>query len=415
MIIQMIFQDFSQSQEFLNTYQIIIIYIYIIMFQSLQGDKNLQVLIDQVVNFQKNQQLHQKKYQQFPPHHPYLPVRSNPMQGQGPPRINRPNDYKLDSIHFQLYNQQTVNTTINSDQLDIQLRTMQSNKTISLYCMDKQREFDQSIPQQPPRLRIEFKIEEINDEVEVNFYEFSIKILTKSIINQQQKPTEQKRQAIQLSPEIFKAEGKLIQVVLKLQKELFKNTQSKQQLTEYFKSLGLNRLKFIGSETPPPLEQIPQKPIIQKEKEEDPIPDPALDDILPSEKEILQYFPKLSDDQMNQVLKYKETLSTTSNEEKMKKLQDELRLKQLKNNSLTSEKRIFKCPVASCNKQFNKIGQLKSHIKKNHQKLSEIDFQIDDNGEYKWNEKALDYCLILNKICPLFVKQVLNDMKQRKD
>jgi hypothetical protein len=54
-------------------------------------------------------------------------------------------------------------------------------------------------------------------------------------------------------------------------------------------------------------------------------------------------------------------------------------------------------------------------MKKSHPKLSEIDLNIDDQGIFTWNEKALDYCILLGYIFPQFVKNVIKEMKQRKE
>lgn len=52
-------------------------------------------------------------------------------------------------------------------------------------------------------------------------------------------------------------------------------------------------------------------------------------------------------------------------------------------------------------------------MKKHHPELSKLEIELTDEGIFKYGPKALDFALIMGKLYPSEVKNVVKTMKQK--
>ncbi|CAD8180176.1 unnamed protein product [Paramecium octaurelia] len=427
----------SQSIHFIQLYLNKYIFNQFIMLPKFQNsfalDKNLQTLIESFNQSQKNPGAIPRNRIQG--NYPYLPggIRS----ATGPQTLN----ILQEKVQFTLQSNPAVNTIFLNDQQDIILKFQLGIRILQIVTLDKpvrdQKEEEQNInhflpqtyPYQPvSRLKIEFKLEE-TDEIEVNGNDNMVTIFTKASIKQQ-KNDQNKKQIQCLHQEIAsknETQTQTVQIVMKFQREWYLKSgnnflAAKKILQDYFKSLQIPKTKFTAfdNQAPPQEQQAqpeiakkqPIKPEVSKEPEKEQEEEEIPPDV--SGKDLQNLFPLVSEDFVQRQREALDKKNSTP-EEKIKRLFEEVRIKQFKSQPYSADKNFFKCPYHRCQKGYKRPNQLKNHMKQNHQKLSEIGFTIDDNGEFKYNDKILDYCLLLWKVYPNFVKSVINEMRQRKE
>ncbi|CAK56801.1 unnamed protein product (macronuclear) [Paramecium tetraurelia] len=348
-----------------------------------------------------------------------------------------------EKVTFILQSNSAINTTFINDQQDIILKFQLGNRMLSIITLDRsqkeQKEDDQNMNvylqqpypyQQQQKLKIDFKLED-TDEIEVNGVDNIVTILTKGQIKQlKSEQTKKQIQILHLDIANNKPEGQTVQIQFKFLKEWYLKLgnnllTAKKALQEFFKSLQIPKTKFTAFDNQPPGPDQPnihlqpdlnKKPSIKPEgkQETEKIQEEVEQSNPIPEKDLQNLFPLVSEEFVQRQRESLEKKNCTA-EEKIKRLFEEVRIKQYKQQSYSAEKNFFKCPYHKCQKGYKRPNQLKNHIKQNHQKLSEIGFTIDDNGEYKYNERILDYCLLLWKVYPNFVKSVINEMRQRKE
>ncbi|CAD8086145.1 unnamed protein product [Paramecium sonneborni] len=403
---------------------------------SFAPDKNLQTLIESFNQSQKNQGT-------IPRNRISNTYQLIPGTAIRPPGTQTLNIFQ-EKVTFTLQSNPSINTIFSNDQQDILLKFSPNNRNIQIVTLDRplreQKEEDQSMNsyissaysyQQQYKLKIDFKLED-TDEIEVNGNDNLITILTKGQIKQQ-KNDQNKKQIQCVNQDIInKNEAQIVQIQIKFLREWYVklgNNQftAKKALQDCFKSLQLPKMKFTAfdnqipsSEQPPILSQpdLNKKQSIKTEVKQEPEKEQQQEEVEQptqiSEKDLQNLFPLVSEDFVQRQKEALEKKNSTS-EEKIKRLFEEVRIKQFKSQPYNADKNFFRCPYHRCQKGYKKPNQLKNHMKQNHQKLSEIGFTIDDNGEFKYNEKILDYCLLLWKVYPNFVKSIINEMRQRKE
>jgi len=84
------------------------------------------------------------------------------------------------------------------------------------------------------------------------------------------------------------------------------------------------------------------------------------------------------------------------------------------NANISLNKKVYKCPVYKCVFSKNTPNMLKTHMQQKHKKLVELGFDVDQMGEFKWKTELLDFCLMVSKIYPRFVKNVIKEAKKSK-
>jgi len=52
-------------------------------------------------------------------------------------------------------------------------------------------------------------------------------------------------------------------------------------------------------------------------------------------------------------------------------------------------------------------------MKKQHPELSKADIELTEEGSFRFSQKALDFALIMGKLYPLEVKNIVKSMKQK--
>ena len=52
-------------------------------------------------------------------------------------------------------------------------------------------------------------------------------------------------------------------------------------------------------------------------------------------------------------------------------------------------------------------------MKKQHPELSKVDIELTEEGTFKFGQKALDFALIMRRLYPLEVKNIVKAMKQK--
>ncbi|CAD8071394.1 unnamed protein product [Paramecium primaurelia] len=390
---------------------------------SFAQDKNLQTLIESFNQSQKNPNALQR--QRFLSYMPPGSIRPSP---NGTQALN----IFQEKVSFTLLANPSINSIFTNDQQDIILKFQIGNRNFQIVTLDrpmkdqKEEESNQNpqiiYPYQQQKQKIDFKLED-TDEIEVNGNDNSLTISTKSIIKytrseQNKKPIQNLHQEIQ-----NKNEAQMIQIQFKFLREWYVklgNNQygAKKVLQEYLKSLLIPKIKFLAFDQqqsiPEPTPQPPQPDLDKKpQKIEEQEPEEDQHYLIP-EKDLQNLFPHVTEEFVQRQREALEKKNQTT-EEKIKRLFEEVRIRHFKSQPYNAEKNVFKCPYHKCQKFYKKPNQLKNHLKTNHQKLSEIGFTIDDNGEYKYNERILDYCQLLWKVYPNFVKSVINEMRQRKD
>ncbi|CAK80938.1 unnamed protein product (macronuclear) [Paramecium tetraurelia] len=352
-----------------------------------------------------------------------------------------------EKVQFTLQSNPAVNTIFLNDQQDILLKFQLGIRILQILTLDKpvrdQKDEEQNVNhflpstypyQQQSKLKIEIKLED-TDEIEVNGNDNIVTILTRAQIKQT-KNDQIKKQIQCLHQDIAsKNEAQIVQIQMKFQREWYLKSgnsflAAKKVLQDYFKSLSIPKTKFTAFDiqAPPPEQQVqpeiakkqPIKPDVSKEPEKEQEEEEVPPDV--SGKDLQNLFPLVSEDfvqrqreAIDKSNKFDLNLENSTPEEKIKRLFEEVRIKQFKSQPYSADKNFFKCPYHRCQKGYKRPNQLKNHMKQNHQKLSEIGFTIDDNGEFKYNDRILDYCLLLWKVYPNFVKSVINEMRQRKE
>ncbi|CAD8077556.1 unnamed protein product [Paramecium primaurelia] len=419
----------SYQYNLLNCNQINIFYQFIMLpkFQnSFALDKNLQTLIESFNQSQKNPGAISRNRIQN--NYPCIP--SVIRQPPGSQTLN----LFLEKVTFILLSNSAINTTFLNDQQDIILKLLFNNKILQLVILDRplreQKEDDQSFNlyqqsvypfQQQHKLKVDFKLED-SDEIEVNGDDNFVTILTKAQIKQQKNEQNKKQiQCTRLKLKLFKFNSNFQEngiqnqeIIFLLLKKLSKNILNPYQ---YPKSNLQHLIIKPSTEQPiiPPQQDLNKKQSIKTEVKQEPEKEQEGVEQPPQipEKIFKTYFLQ----QVKSLYRDKEKHQTKNctSEEKIKRLFEEVRIKQFKQQPYSVDKNFFKCPYHRCQKGYKRPNQLKNHLKQNHQKLSEIGFTIDDNGEFKYNERILDYCLLLWKVYPNFVKSVINEMRQRKE
>ncbi|CAD8175005.1 unnamed protein product [Paramecium pentaurelia] len=435
------FYLYIQFKFYINIqiYKYINIFYQIIMLPKFQNsfaqDKNLQTLIESFNQSQKNPgPIPRNRIQNS---FPYIPGTMRPSTGQQALNIFQ------EKLQFILQSNPVINTTFLNDQQDIIFKFTLGSKILQIVTLDRpmkdQKEDDQSMNpylqstypyHSLHKLKIDFRLED-TDEIEVNGNDNTVTILTKAQIKQQ-KNDQTKKQIQCIHQDIVnKNEAQIVQIQMKFLREwhlkLGNNLYvARKALQDYFKSLAMPKIKFIAFDNQVPG---PEQPIIhssqdlnkkqqiiktevkqEPEKEQEEIEQPAQI----SDKDLQNLFPLVSEEFVQRQREALDKKNSTT-EEKIKRLFEEVRIKQFKSQPYSADKNFFRCPYHKCQKGYKKPNQLKNHMKQNHQRLSEIGFTIDDNGEFKYNERILDYCLLLWKVYPNFVKSVINETRQRKD
>ncbi|CAK77516.1 unnamed protein product (macronuclear) [Paramecium tetraurelia] len=402
---------------------------------SFAQDKNLQTLIESFNQSQKNPNaLQRSRYLTYMPSGSIRP----------PPNSTQTLNILQEKVTFTLLTNPSINSTLTNDQQDIILKFQIGNRNLQIVTLDKitrdQKEEEQNqnpyivsdanqidIPilqqqqqqQQQQKQKIDFKLEDA-DEIEVNGNDNILTISTKSIIKynkieQYKKPVQNLHQEIQ-----NKNEAQMIQIHFKFVRDWYTkagNNQfnAKKALQEFLKSLAIPKIKILAFDQQQSLPEAIPDPEKKPEKNEKPEEkEPEEEHEQKSEKDLQNLFPHVTEEFVQRQREALEKKNQTT-DEKIKRLFEEVRIRHFKSQPYNAEKNIFKCPYHKCQKVYKKPNQLKNHLKTNHQKLSEIGLTIDDNGEYKYNERILDYCLLLWKVYPNFVKSVINEMRQRKD
>ncbi|CAD8172453.1 unnamed protein product [Paramecium octaurelia] len=402
---------------------------------SFAQDKNLQTLIESFNQSQRNPGLISRN--RISGNYQSIPGAIRPPTGTQTLSIFQ------EKVTFILQSNTAINTTFINDQQDIILKFQLGSRMLQIITLDRsqkeQKEDDQNMNlylqqqqlyQQQQKLRIDFKLED-TDEIEVNGNDNVVTILTKAQIKQQKsEQTKKQIQILHLDIANNKPEGQTVQIQFKFLKEWYLKLgnnlhTAKKALQEFFKSFSIQKTKFTAFDNQAPGPEQPnillqpelnKKPSIKAEGKQETEKNQEEVEYPPSipEKDLQNLFPSVSEEFIQRQRESLEKKNCTT-EEKIKRLFEEVRIKQFKQQSYSAEKNFFKCPYHKCQKGYKRPNQLKNHMKQNHQKLSEIGFTIDDNGEYKYNEKILDYCLLLWKVYPNFVKSVINEMRQRKE
>jgi len=75
-------------------------------------------------------------------------------------------------------------------------------------------------------------------------------------------------------------------------------------------------------------------------------------------------------------------------------------------------KKIFKCPLYKCAFSKNSAGSLKSHLQQKHKRLLDMGFNVDENGGFTWKPELVDFSLMVAKIYPKFVKNIIKEAKK---
>jgi len=55
---------------------------------------------------------------------------------------------------------------------------------------------------------------------------------------------------------------------------------------------------------------------------------------------------------------------------------------------------------------------MKNHLSQKHKKLVELGFGIDEAGQFTWKSDLIDYVLMVAKIYPKFVKNLIKEAKK---
>ncbi|CAD8078860.1 unnamed protein product [Paramecium sonneborni] len=396
---------------------------------SFAQDKNLQTLIESFNQSQKNpSNLQRNRYNTYVS---YGAGHIRPNTGTSSLNIFQ------EKVSFTLLSNPSITSTLTNDQQDIILKFQLSNRNLQIVTFDrptrdqKDEEINSNLypnPYQQQKQKIDFKLEDV-DEIEVNGNENLLIISTKSLIKytrieQNKKPIQNLAQEIQ-----NKNEAQVLQIHFRFLREWYAKVGNnlygaKKVLQELLKTLQLPKIKFTAFDQQQPIQpepqiQIPQpdpnkKPQKIEKQEVEKEPEEVEQPVQISEKDLQNLFPHVTEEFVQRQREALEKKNQTT-DEKIKRLFEEVKIRQYKSQPYNIEKNVFKCPYHKCQKMYKKPNQLKNHLKTNHQKLSEIGFTIDDNGEYKFNEKTLDYCLLLWKVYPNFVKSVINEMRQRKE
>ncbi|CAD8073879.1 unnamed protein product [Paramecium sonneborni] len=402
---------------------------------SFAQDKNLQTLIESFNSSQKNPNpLARNRYNSYVPYGAGNNIRQTTNSTQ---TLN----IFQEKVSFTLQSNPSVISTLTNDQQDIILKFQLNNRNLQIFTLDKipreQKEEEltqnpyisyQYQQQQQQKQKIDFKLEDV-DEIEVNGNDNLLIISTKSLIKYTK--IEQNKKPIQnLPPEIYnKNETQVLQIQFKFLREWYTKLgnnlyAAKKVLQEFLKTLTLPKMKFTAFDQQQPVLSEPQvqhpqpdpnkKPQKIEKQEVEKEPEDVEQPVQISEKDLQNLFPHVTEEFVQRQREALEKKNQTT-DEKIKRLFEEVKIRQYKSQPYNTDKNSFKCPYHKCQKIYKKPNQLKNHLKTNHQKLSEIGFTIDDNGEYKYNERILDYCLLLWKVYPNFVKSVINEMRQRKE
>jgi len=121
-------------------------------------------------------------------------------------------------------------------------------------------------------------------------------------------------------------------------------------------------------------------------------------------------FPPLTKDKKVEVKRFESQLKGMKYDDKVDLIMETIKPKRYGANILS--KKIFKCPLYKC--PFNKTSaaSLKSHLQQKHKRLLDMGFNVDENGGFTWKPELVDFSLMVAKIYPKFVKNIIKEAKK---
>jgi len=123
-------------------------------------------------------------------------------------------------------------------------------------------------------------------------------------------------------------------------------------------------------------------------------------------------FPPLTKEKKADFKKFEAQLKNMKYDDKVNLVFDTIKPK--RNNINSANRKIYKCPVYKCAFVKNNANLLKNHIQTKHKKLVELGFDMDHVGNFQWKTELLDFCLMVSKIYPRFVKNIIKEAKKNR-
>jgi len=121
-------------------------------------------------------------------------------------------------------------------------------------------------------------------------------------------------------------------------------------------------------------------------------------------------FPLLTKDKKIEAKKFEAQLKGMKNDDKIDLIMEGIKPKKFGINVMS--KKIHKCPIYRCAFQKSSVSSLKSHLKQEHRRVMDVGFNVDDNGMFIWNPDLVDFSLMVAKIYPRFVKNIVKEAKK---
>lgn len=121
-------------------------------------------------------------------------------------------------------------------------------------------------------------------------------------------------------------------------------------------------------------------------------------------------FPPLTKEKKIEVKKFESQLKGMTYDGKVELIMDTIKPKRYGANILS--KKIFKCPLYKCTFNKTSAASLKSHLQQKHKRLVDMGFNVDESGGFTWKPELVDFSLMVAKIYPKFVKNIIKEAKK---
>eukprot|EP01017_Pseudomicrothorax_dubius_P031398 TRINITY_DN4003_c0_g1_i1.p1 TRINITY_DN4003_c0_g1~~TRINITY_DN4003_c0_g1_i1.p1 ORF type:complete len:593 (-),score=145.35 TRINITY_DN4003_c0_g1_i1:105-1883(-) len=145
----------------------------------------------------------------------------------------------------------------------------------------------------------------------------------------------------------------------------------------------------------------------------EPADDLILPDVIPPEQyEDEEMFPKPTRERLLELKKFEASLTKKDGmnlETKHKLIMDVIKPRVFDNPDPNKK---FRCPYYKCLKTFGQHTMLKRHIEKKHKQLTDMGLTVNSSGNFDWPPHMVDFCLLISKLYPVFVKSIVKESKK---